>query len=79
MRNLLQINTSLFSAEGQSSRLAATFVEAWRTRHPEDRVVLRDLAAEPVPHLDAERFRAFGTPPRSVARRSAPRWRKATR
>jgi FMN-dependent NADH-azoreductase len=73
MRNLLQINTSLFSAEGQSSRLAATFVEAWRTRHPEDRVVLRDLAAEPVPHLDAERFRAFGTPPaeRSEAQRAA--------
>jgi FMN-dependent NADH-azoreductase len=73
MRNLLQINTSLFSAEGQSSRLAATFVEAWRARHPEDRVVLRDLAAEPVPHLDAERFRAFGTPPaeRSEAQRAA--------
>jgi FMN-dependent NADH-azoreductase len=73
MRNLLQINTSLFSAEGQSSRLAATFVEAWRARHPEDRVVLRDLAAEPVPPLDAERFRAFGTPPaeRSEAQRAA--------
>jgi FMN-dependent NADH-azoreductase len=73
MRTILQINTSLFSGEGQSSRLASDFVAAWRRRHPEDRVVVRDLAANPVPHLDAERFRAFGTPAgkRTPAQRAA--------
>lgn len=73
MRTLLQINTSLFSGEGQSSRLAAAFVDAWRARHPEDRVVTRDLAAAPVPHLDAETYRAFGTPAaaRTPAQRTA--------
>lgn len=73
MRTLLQINTSLFSGEGQSSRLAAAFVDAWRARHPEDRVVTRDLAAAPVPHLDAETFHAFGTPAaeRTPAQRAA--------
>lgn len=68
MRTLLQIHTSLYSSEGQSSRLATAFVEAWRARHPEDRVLLRDLAANPLPHLDAETFRAFGTP---VSQRTA--------
>lgn len=62
MKTLLQINTSLFSAQGHSSQLARRFVEAWRARHPDDRVVVRDLAQEPVPHLTAERFQAFLAP-----------------
>jgi FMN-dependent NADH-azoreductase len=62
MRTLLQINTSLFNGEGQSSRLAGAFVDAWRRRHPAERVVVRDLAADPIPHLDAARFQAFSTP-----------------
>jgi FMN-dependent NADH-azoreductase len=73
MHTVLQINSSLFSGEGQSSRLATDFVDAWRARHPEDRVILRDLAADPVPHLDAARFRAFTTPEpdRNLAQRAA--------
>lgn len=73
MRTLLQINTSLFSGEGQSSRLATAFVDAWRERHPQDRVIVRDIARDPIPHLDAERFRAFRTPAheRTPAQRDA--------
>lgn len=59
MKTLLQLNTSLFSAGGQSSRLAEQFVAAWRANNPDARVLVRDLAQEPVPHLDAERFLAF--------------------
>jgi len=59
MKTLLQINASLFSHQGQSSQLADRFVAAWRQKHPEARVVLRDLAASPVPHLDAGRFQAL--------------------
>jgi FMN-dependent NADH-azoreductase len=62
MKTVLQINTSLFAGEGQSSRLAQAFVQAWRLRHPDDRIIVRDLAGEPVPHLTAERFGAFTTP-----------------
>ncbi len=51
MRTVLQINTSLFAGEGQSSRLASALIQGWRLRHPEDRIVLRDLAGDPVPHL----------------------------
>lgn len=59
MKKLLQINASLFSGNGQSSRLADQFVAAWRNHHPDGKVSVRDLGREPVPHLDAERFLAF--------------------
>lgn len=62
MKTLLQINTSLFSDRGHSSRLAHRFTDAWRARHLEDRVVVRDLGKAPVPHLTAERFQALITP-----------------
>ena len=59
MQTLLQLNTSLFSNGGQSSRLTEQFVAAWRAAHPNGQVIVRDLAKEPVPHLDAERFQSF--------------------
>jgi FMN-dependent NADH-azoreductase len=59
MPTLLQINSSLFSAGGQSSQLADRFVAQWRARNPGATVIVRDLAANPVPHLDAARFSAF--------------------
>ena len=65
MTTLLQLNTSLFSAGGQSSRLAQEFVDEWRDAHPGARVLARDLARTPVPHLDAERFGAFLAKPES--------------
>lgn len=59
MSTLLQLNTSLFAESGQSSRLAQDFVRSWQAHHPQGQVVLRDLASQPLPHLDAERFGAF--------------------
>jgi len=59
---LLELRTSIFSAEGESSKLSERFVEKWCETHPGTDVVVRDLATDPVPHLTAERFRAFLTP-----------------
>jgi len=59
MKTLLQINSSIFSDNGQSSQLAERFVASWRKANPDGRVIVRDLASEPVPHLDAARFGAF--------------------
>ncbi|HEX9275624.1 MAG TPA: FMN-dependent NADH-azoreductase [Casimicrobiaceae bacterium] len=56
---LLQINASIFSKHGQSTRLADEFVAAWRASNPRAEVIVRDLAEDTVPHLDAERFGAF--------------------
>src|SRR2546425_3699225 len=50
----LQLNTSLFGPGGQSTTLANEFV-ARRA----GKVIVRDLARDPVPHLDAARFGAF--------------------
>jgi FMN-dependent NADH-azoreductase len=50
----LQINSSIFGAGGQSTQLADRFVSGLGGT-----VTVRDLAKEPVPHLDAGRFGAF--------------------
>lgn len=63
MSTVLKINASLFGGNGQSSQLTERFVAAWQASHPSARVVERDLAANPVPHLDAARFTAFLTQP----------------
>lgn len=63
MKTLLQINASLHSGEGQSSLLASRFVDRWKRSNADGQVVIRDLAANPIPHLDAERFKAFSTVP----------------
>lgn len=59
MQTLLQLNTSLFSGNGQSSRLADRFVADWKAGNPNGRAIARDLGADPVPHLTAQRFGAF--------------------
>jgi FMN-dependent NADH-azoreductase len=63
MKTLLQIRTSMFSAGGQSSQLAQQFVDAWRSANRDGQVITRDIGAEPVPHLTAERFQAFNAKP----------------
>jgi FMN-dependent NADH-azoreductase len=59
MKTLLHLTSSIFGDGGQSSRLSAEFVAA----QPGTRVIARDLARNPVPHLDAERFGAFLSEP----------------
>jgi FMN-dependent NADH-azoreductase len=62
MTTLLQINASINNGNGESSRLANQFVAAFHESHPKASIVVRDVAAaEPVPHLNAERFGAFIT------------------
>ena len=43
---LLKLDTSIYSTDGQSSRLADHFVAAWRKRHPTAEVITRDLARD---------------------------------
>ena len=65
MKTLLHLDTSIHSANGMSSRLAARFVQRWRADNPAGELIHRDLAADPVPHLTAERFAAFLAKPES--------------
>lgn len=57
MKNILQVNASILSNEGQSTRLANEFIAQLGAAE----VIVRDLASDPVPHLDGERFGAFIT------------------
>ena len=64
MSTLLQINASINNGNGQSSLLANQFVAAFRKRFPGAAIMVRDVAAaDPVPHLNAERFGAFVAKP----------------
>jgi FMN-dependent NADH-azoreductase len=60
MTTLLQIKASISHDQGLSSQLANNFVAAYRKAHPDAKVLVREVAsAEPVPHLNGERFGAF--------------------
>jgi FMN-dependent NADH-azoreductase len=60
---ILQIKSSVFNGNGQSSRLAEEFVAGLREQHPEANLIQRDLVADPVPHLDGARAGAFFAKP----------------
>jgi len=61
MKTLLLLHTSLQGPDSLSSSLANDYVEQWQASNPRGRLISRDLATEPVPHLTAERFAAFTT------------------
>jgi len=63
MTTLLQLNSSIFSSGGQSSQLANEFVTTWHANNPDAQIKIRDLANDPLPHLDAQRVSAFFTQP----------------
>jgi FMN-dependent NADH-azoreductase len=59
MTTLLKLNTSMHGEDASSSRLAADLTAKLLATQPYAELVERDLAADPVPHLTAERFAAF--------------------
>ena len=61
MKNILVITASIFGQDGQSSRLVDQTLDQLRQTYGDIQTTYRDLSAEPVPHLDAERFGAFLT------------------
>jgi FMN-dependent NADH-azoreductase len=57
--HLLHLDASMRSHdESRSRRLSARYAEAWRGAHPGATVTYRDLAADPLPHLDLVAFSA---------------------
>ena len=59
MTTLLHIKSSLFGGDGQSSQLSDDFVARWQQQHGSGHVINRDLALDPVPHLDGEAVAGF--------------------
>jgi FMN-dependent NADH-azoreductase len=62
MTSLLLVKSSIFGANSKSSEVAEEFVRSWRAKHPDAKVVTRDLGSEPVPHLGLEHLGALMTP-----------------
>lgn len=62
MKKLLVINSSILSSGGESSQLTNKFVTQWYEHNPDAQITIRDVATNPIPHLDAERIGAFFTP-----------------
>src|ERR1700754_142890 len=63
MSHLLHIDSSIQGDASVSRRLTARAAGAWLTAHPGGTVTYRDLAADPVPHVDAQTGLARLVPP----------------
>jgi len=55
MAHLLHIDSSVQEDRSVSRRLTARAADRWRAAHPGGTVNYRDLAADPLPHLDPSR------------------------
>ncbi len=62
MATLLQVKSSIFGDNGQSAQLAAMYVAQWQEKYPAGDVVVRDVVADSVPHLDLATVGALMTP-----------------
>ena len=54
MAHLLHIDSSVRGDQSVSRRLTARAAERWRAANPGGTVTYRDLAVDPIPHLDGE-------------------------
>ena len=52
MSRILVIESSARQEGSVSRQLTADFIAQWQAAHPQDQVSVRDLAKQPVPHLD---------------------------
>ena len=62
MSRVLVIESSARQQGSVSRELTQQFIAKWQAAHPADHVQVRDLAAEPVPHLDATLLGGWMTP-----------------
>ena len=53
MSRVLIIESSARQQDSVSRQLTRDFIEQWQAAHPADSIDVRDLALNPVPHLDA--------------------------
>jgi FMN-dependent NADH-azoreductase len=63
MAHLLHLDASLRSTGSVSREVSGAFADHWRAAHPDGTYVYRDLAVDPLPHLDETAFTAVVTPP----------------
>jgi len=74
MATVLRIDSSIRTDHSVSRQLTGKFIAAWKQVRPGDRIVERDLAANPAPHITEQAMGAIFTPP---SQRSATQSRDA--
>ncbi|MGG2397539.1 FMN-dependent NADH-azoreductase [Pseudomonas sp. SH1-B] len=62
MSRILVIESSARQQGSVSRELTQQFIASWQAAHPADQIQVRDLAVEPVPHLDATLLGGWMTP-----------------
>ncbi|HVJ61174.1 MAG TPA: FMN-dependent NADH-azoreductase [Tahibacter sp.] len=62
MSTLLHIDSSARREASVSRRLTQRFADEWRSRHPDGRVIVRDLAQAAPPHVSESLIGAYFTP-----------------
>jgi len=60
---ILNIESSPLADRSVSRKLTAKVLAELKAKHPDSKVIERDLAANPLPHLNALTIAAFYTPP----------------
>ncbi|OOG17943.1 hypothetical protein BWD42_11635 [Sphingobacterium sp. CZ-UAM] len=59
MANILNIKTSISGEHSVSSKLSQVVIDRLLEKEPFSKVVVRNLATEPIPHMELEHFSAF--------------------
>lgn len=54
MSHVLIIESSARQQDSVSRQLTRAFIQQWQAAHPGDQINVRDVAANPLPHLDAD-------------------------
>ncbi|HLD68258.1 MAG TPA: FMN-dependent NADH-azoreductase [Pseudomonas sp.] len=62
MSQILVIESSARQQDSVSRALTAQFIAQWQAAHPADSIQVRDLARDPVPHLDSTLLGGWMTP-----------------
>ena len=62
MSRILVIESSARQQGSVSRELTQQFIANWQAAHPADQIQVRDLAVDPVPHLDATLLGGWMTP-----------------
>jgi len=60
---ILHIKSSIFGEQGNSSKLAEHFMDQIKSQHSDAQITVRDLASDPIPHLNLQTVQAALTAP----------------
>jgi len=61
-KKILHIDSSARFTDSESRNLSTAFINQWKTKHPGDEVIVRDIVSNPLPHLDEAMLGALFTP-----------------